>query len=376
MNHVNTILDDGIQQAYSLLQTADKAFDLADEILQTANVTVDELEQGMQDITTVYEERWSGMLDGMFGNLHSTLNDLDEALVRADAAIPEVYELLEYGGETKDKGADLLTQLNDALPAAKAELQRLSTVMSALSDDNLDLLIDLLETDSDAAADYFSGPVELKEERLYHLDNYGSAMAPFYTVLALWVGCLLLSALLTTEAAPIQPGRKNTMMEEYFGKMLTFLTLAFGQSLIVSLGDKFILGVTVADLGIFLGFSLFTSLVFILIVYTAVSILGAVGKAVCVVFLVLQIAGAGGTFPVEVMPEFYQIIQPYLPFTYAIGAMREAISGPMVENLVFDFWHLLIFGVIGLAIGVLLKKPLHPLITWFNKKFKESGLGE
>lgn len=105
LNHVNTILDDGIQQAYSLLQTADKAFDLADEILQTANVTVDELEQGMQDITTVYEERWSGMLDGMFGNLHSTLNDLDEALVRADAAIPEVYGLLEYGGETKDKGS-------------------------------------------------------------------------------------------------------------------------------------------------------------------------------------------------------------------------------------------------------------------------------
>lgn len=376
LNHVNTILDDGIQQAYSLLQTADKAFDLADEILQTANVTVDELEQGMQDITTVYEERWSGMLDGMFGNLHSTLNDLDEALVRADAAIPEVYGLLEYGGETKDKGADFLAQLNEALPAAKAELQRLSTVMSALSDDNLNMLIELLETDSDAAADYFSGPVELKEERLYHLDNYGSAMAPFYTVLALWVGCLLLSALLTTEAAPIQPGRKNTMMEEYFGKMLTFLTLAFGQSLIVSLGDKFILGVTVADLGIFLGFSLFTSLVFILIVYTAVSILGAVGKAICVVFLVLQIAGAGGTFPVEVMPEFYQIIQPFLPFTYAIGAMREAISGPMVENLVFDFWHLLIFGIIGLAIGVLLKKPLHPLITWFNQKFKESGLGE
>lgn len=113
------------------------------------------------------------------GNLHSTLNDLDEALVRADAAIPEVYGLLEYGGETKDKGADFLAQLNEALPAAKAELQRLSTVMSALSDDNLNMLIELLETDSDAAADYFSGPVELKEERLYHLDNYGSAMAPF-----------------------------------------------------------------------------------------------------------------------------------------------------------------------------------------------------
>lgn len=156
------------------------------------------------------------------GNLHSTLKDLDEALVRADAAIPEVYGLLEYGGETKDKGADFLAQLNEALPAAKAELQRLSTVMSALSDDNLNMLIELLETDSDAAADYFFRPGRVERRTAVSFGQLCSAMAPFYTVLALWVGCLLLSALLTTEAAPIQPGRKNTMMEEYFGKMLTF----------------------------------------------------------------------------------------------------------------------------------------------------------
>ena len=107
-----------------------------------------------------------------------------------------------------------------------------------------------------------------------------------------------------------------------------------------------------------------------------VSVLGNVGKAVCVILLVFQIAGAGGTFPVEVMPKFYQVLQPYLPFTYAIGAMREAISGPVAENLLFDFWHLLLFGLLGLAIGVLLKKPVRPLLEWFNAKFKESGLSE
>ena len=376
MEEADTMLGDGIRQVRSLLATADKALELADDIMLTAGETLDEIEEIMQDVTEQYNQRWESMLHTMFEDLYGTLDDLDGALLRADDALPQMRELLQQGNDTEVKGAELLAKLNEAVPAAKNEIQRLSAIMNHFTDENLDTIINLLENDSEASADYFSGPVELKTERLYHLDNYGSAMTPFYTVLALWVGCLLLSAILTTETVPIVEGRPNTMLEEYFGKMLTFLTMAFGQSLIVTLGDKFILGVTVADLGVFLIFSLFTAFIFILIVYSLVSILGNVGKAACVILLVFQIAGAGGTFPVEVMPEFYQILQPFLPFTYAIGAMREAISGTVAENLFYDFWHLAIFGAIGLTLGILLKKPLHPLLEWFNHKFKESGLSE
>lgn len=376
LRDVDSLLGRGIEQVRSLLETADKAFVLSDEILDTAEETLDEIERAMQEITAQYENRWADMLDGMFADLYQTLDDLNEALERADGAVPKISDLLQQASDTETKGADLLAQLNKAVPEAKAELARLSQIMNKFSDSNLDTLISLLENDTDAAADYFSGPVELKEERLYHMDNYGTAMAPFYTILSLWVGCLLLSAVLTTEAKPAEAERANTMMEEYFGKMLTFLTIGIGQSLIVALGDKFILGVTVVDLPLFLGVSVFASIIFMLIVYSLVSILGVVGKAACVILLVFQIAGAGGTFPVEVMPEFYQIIQPYLPFTYAIGAMREAVAGPVAESLWYDFWHLLIFGAMGLAIGMLLKKPLHPLMEWFNRKFKESGISE
>lgn len=168
--------------------------------------------------------------------------------------------------------------------------------MNRFSDTNLDTLISLLENDTDAAADYFSGPVELKEERLYHLDNYGTAMAPFYTILSLWVGCLLLSAVLTTEAKPVEAERDNTMLEEYFGKMLTFLTMGVGQSFIVALGDKFILGVTVVNLPLFLGVSV------LLLSYYAGCLqpgihFGCSRKAVCVILLVFQIAGAGWNVP-------------------------------------------------------------------------------
>lgn len=376
LSHLYGLLGRGIEQANSLLETADQAFVLADKILNTAEETLDEIDAIMQSVTEQYETRWSKQLDHAFQDLYGTLADLNQALDLAEDAVPKVYTLLQQGNAAEEKGAGLLLQLREAVPEARAELQRVSQIMQKFSDENLDILIGLLENNAEESAEYFAGPVELKTERLYHLDNYGSAMTPFYTVLALWVGCLLLSALLTTEAHPLIAGRPNTVMEEYFGKLLTFLTLALGQSLIVSLGDKFILGVTVADLPIMLGFSLYISLIFILIVYTMVSVLGNVGKAVCVILLVFQIAGAGGTFPVEVMPKFYQVLQPYLPFTYAIGAMREAISGPVAENLLFDFWHLLLFSLLGLAIGVLLKKPVRPLLEWFNAKFKESGLSE
>lgn len=376
LSRANDILAQGLSQARGALSTADEAFALADDIFLTANDTLTEIEQIMDAVTAAYDARWSGMLDAAFADLYSALGDLDAVLAQADEALPNVNSLLSEAADAQQKGGALLDYLSAALPGAKEELARLSAVMSNLSDENLAALIDFLETDSESAADYFSSPVELKEERLYHLDNYGSAMAPFYTILSLWVGCLLLSAVLSVEARPFAGRRASTPLEEYFGKFLTFLTLVVGQALIVALGDKYVLGIEVANLPLFLTVSVFSSFIFILIVYSMVSISGVVGKAACVILLVFQIAGAGGTFPVDVMPEFFQTLQPYLPFTYAIGAMREAVCGPSLENLLLDFRRMLVFGMIGLLIGVLLKRPLQPIMEWFNAKFRESGLGE
>lgn len=377
LKHVNTQIAEAIRVAKNITDTIEKAFEVSGDVFAAANGILNDMDQAILDLTRIYEDKWSGILNSIFDDLYKVLTDLDMILGKADGALPKVSELLALGMEAGDKGEDLLVKLNKVLPEAKQDIHKISALMKKMDDEKLDQLINLLINDSDSSADYFSGPVELKEERLYHIDNYGSAMSPFYTVLAFWVGCLLLSAILTTEARRRREDDPEfTAMEEYFGKMLTFTTLALGQALIVALGDKVLLGITVTNMGVFIGFSLLIALVFIIIVYTMVSVLGNVGKAICVIFLVLQIAGAGGTFPVEVMPQFYQIIQPYMPFTYAIGAMREAIFGPVAENLFFDFWHLIIFALISLGIGILLKKPLHPLIEWFNRKFKESGLGE
>ncbi|MSE24834.1 YhgE/Pip domain-containing protein, partial [Lactobacillus curvatus] len=80
--------------------------------------------------------------------------------------------------------------------------------------------------------------------------------------------------------------------------------------------------------------------VFISIVYTLVSLFGNVGKALAMVMMVLQIAGGGGTFPIQVTPKFFQAIHPFLPFTYAVDALREAVGGVVPEILIYNLMFL------------------------------------
>lgn len=373
-------IDNEITDARSMLDRLDRTMtdglSLADNAIALIQTTGADVDKAVADLRGAYNERWNGAVEGMLGDLKGSLGNLDAVLANANDALPKLDDLMVKGNDASAKSQELLDKVNAELPEARANIAKASEAMSKLSDENLSFLIEILGSDANEMSDYFSSPVQLTEERMYHIDNYGSAMTPFYTVLALWVGCLLLSAMLSVEAEPLVEGKKLRLVEVYFGKMMTFMLLTMLQSLVVALGDKYVLGIMVTNLPLFLISCLFTSFIFTLIVYTLVSLLETIGKAICVVFLVLQLAGAGGTFPVEVMPQFYQIMQPYLPFTYAIGALREAVAGPLWDNVAHDYIVLLGFGLLFLIIGLLLKKPLHPLISWFMKKFKSSSISE
>ena len=199
-------------------------------------------------------------------------------------------------------------------------------------------------------------------------------MSPFYSTLALWVGALILVSLLTTNPYGFNEEVNFKPYEKYFGKFLTFAFIGICQSLILSLGDIYLLKCYVLNKWLFIGISILSSLVFILIVYTLVSIFGNVGKAIAVILLVIQVAGAGGTFPVEVMPSFFKKVNPFLPFTYSISAMREAVAGIVKSNLTRDITMIVIYGVISIIIGLFLKGPINKISKKFIDKLNESGL--
>lgn len=126
--------------------------------------------------------------------------------------------------------------------------------------------------------------------------------------------------------------------------MLTFITLAAMQGFIVAVGNKAILGVYTVSFPLMLAFSVVSSIVFAIITYTLVAIFGKFGNAIAIVFMILQLAGSGGTYPIQVDPLIFRILQPFFPFTYSIGGFREAIGGPLVSSVILDFIMLILMG--------------------------------
>lgn len=226
-----------------------------------------------------------------------------------------------------------------------------------------------LNKDSNKASDFMASPVKLKTEKLYPVANYGSASMPFYTTLCLWVGSLLLVSLLSTSTK-----LKATKIEQYFGKLLLFITIGILQSIIVSLGDINILAITVSSPVMLLVFNLLISVVFITIVYTLVYVFGNIGKALGIIILVLSISGGGGNFPIEVSGPFFNSIYPYLPFTYGVKLLREAGAGIYAPTVYECIRILLSMLTITIIFGVIATKYLKPWFDKFDQKSMESHI--
>ena len=308
----------------------------------------------------------------------SKLNDIaDNSIVLIDNAsqsMPNINNLLEKLENGLSLGKEEINKLREKLPTIKSSLGALSDKLSKVNnEEDLDKILSLLQNDWENISKFLSSPVEIVEESIFSIPNYGSAMSPFYSTLALWVGGLILVSLLSTEVH--NKNIKNIKAHEiYFGKMLIFLTLGILQALVLTLGDIYLLKCYVLNRFLFILISIISSIIFIVIIYTLVSLLGNIGKALAVILLVLQVAGSGGTFPVEVMPRFFRALNPLLPFTYAISAMREAVAGIVKVNLISDLSKLFIFMFVFLLLGVLLKGTINTYLKKFKEKLNEGGL--
>lgn len=297
---------------------------LISQVLSKAEVNIDKV---------------SGIIAGAQGELPAVERKLSETEVKISNA---------YGK---------LLSLQAQMPSAKSKIQKLTDEIKKI-DNGIDKnqLFNLLKVDYKQQAEFFANPVKLQENKLYHIENYGSAMTPFYTVLSIWVGSLLMSSLLTTKVEDEE--KKYKPYQKYFGRGLLFVIISLFQTLIITLGDMYVLGTQATSPYRFVLYALLISLLFSSIIYTIVCILGNVGKAVCIVLLVLQLGSSGGTFPIQMTSEFFQALYPKVPFTYSIGLLREAVGGvyiPAVERDIKILFIYLIIVLVGGAILVSLK---------------------
>ena len=282
-----------------------------------------------------------------------SINEISKIIIGAQNELPEV-EAKILSTEVKIQRAHTkLLAIQKELPEAKEKIKKLTEeIKKAEAGTNTNMLFNLLKVDYKQQAEFFANPVQLSENKLYHIKNYGSAMTPFYTVLSIWVGALLMSSLLTTKVEDEEG--KYKPCEKYFGRWILFLVISLLQTLVITLGDMYILGTQAVSPYRFVFYGLLISALFSSIIYTIVHLLGNVGKAVCIILLVLQLGSSGGTFPIQMTSGFFQALYPKVPFTYSIGLLREAVGGVYIPAAQRDMKILLIGIVITLVSGTIL----------------------
>ncbi|TDM49430.1 YhgE/Pip domain-containing protein [Macrococcoides goetzii] len=318
-------------------------------------------------------------------DLPSVLNDLERLSNFATNDLPGVinkYDKTSQLLQNKLPGAqdgihELAQFARNDLPGIEKDIQKTADKLREFDKKNtLNKLVKLLKNDLKDEADYFAKPIALDETQVFPIPNYGSASAPFYTALALWVGALLCGNLLTTELKEKAIQNKFNLRELYLGRMILFLLISVAQAIIVVLGNLFILDAYAKHPVFNVVFAILVGLAFTVIVYTLVSLLGNIGKALAIIIMVLQIAGGGGTFPIQVTPMFFQMIHPFLPFTYAVDLLREAVGGITPELAWMKLGTLYLITAIVFTIGLLLKPRFEPIKKGFYARSQASNLVE
>lgn len=283
----------------------------------------------------------------MLNNIESSFGTIDRAL--------ESYQT------TLDSGTDDITATKDYIVSLQSDIRKLSKSLRALSgDEQYNEMMDLLKNDPTLMASFMASPVSMETKAVYPIETYGSAMAPFYTVLAIWVGALILVALIHVKVAPIE-NLKVRPWQAFFGRYITFFLIGQAQTAITVLGDLFYVDIQCPHPFLFWLASAASSFVFTLLIYSLTVAMGNVGEAVAVIVMVIQVAGAGGTFPIEVLPEVYQMIYKFLPFTYCMNALRECVGGLYKNDYWMDLRALGIYILISLFIGLVVAIPLRRL---------------
>ena len=286
-------------------------------------------------------------------NADTKIRNVSSVISRAQAQLPTINAKISEAEVKIQTAQGKLLKLQGEMPEIKEKVQKLTGIVNK-ADGEIDTnaLFNLLKVDYKQQAEFFANPVQLKENQLYHIKNYGSAMTPFYTVLSIWVGALLMSSLLTTKVEDEE--NKYKPYQKYFGRGLLFMIISLLQTLIITLGDMYLLGTQANSPYRFVIYALLISLLFSAIIYTTVCLLGNVGKAVCIILLVLQIGSSGGTFPIQMTSSFFQALYPKVPFTYSIGLLREAVGGVYIPAVNRDMKILLTYLVITLVGGAIL----------------------
>lgn len=310
------------------------------------------------------------------GSVSSSIDKTVEALPTGQSVdVSGMGDVLDGISASLLAGNDALAGSQTVLTNATNKLSNIIAQLESVSDgEEYQKLMEIMENEPSLYGEFLSQPVSVVTEPVYETENYGSAVTPFYTTLALWVGAIILVSLMKVKVVPKGSYKNAKDYELFFGRYILFFLLGQLQSLICVYGDLNLLGVQCHEPGKLYLIAAVTSFTFTLMIYTLTISFGDIGKAFAVVIMVIQIAGSSGTYPIELLPDIFQAIYRYFPFPYAINAMRETISGMYENDYSVYMAELLVFAAASLVVGLVIRKPFMKVNHFIEKRMEDTKL--
>ena len=323
----------------------------------------------------------ANLTDAVMPNLNTGLDTLSLANGSLAGTLTMLQGTLKQGNGLLDQLSRTVSQTNATLAGAQTQLANLSRQLSTTRTDVASLsssrmfqqLSEMLGLNANEIGSFVGEPVHLDEKVLYPVENYGSAVTPFYTNLALWVGGFVLVAIYKLEVDRDEKIRKYTPRQGYMGRWLLFVTVGFLQAIIATIGDL-ALGIQCEHPFLFVLAGVFASFVYVNIIYALAVAFRHIGKAIAVILVIIQIPGAAGLYPIEMMPEFFRRLKPFLPFTYGINAMRGPIGGMYANHYWLDMLSLFWYLPAALFIGLVVRKLALNLNRLFDNRLADTDL--
>lgn len=368
-------------------EAASKAANTSKKVETTAGIIADAnrqiisagVDQAVAQIPALNQEIYgdlSAKVKQAAGSVSSSIDKTVEALPTGQSVdVSGMGDVLDGISASLLAGNDALAGSQTVLTNATNKLSNIIAQLESVSDgEEYQKLMEIMENEPSLYGEFLSQPVSVVTEPVYETENYGSAVTPFYTTLALWVGAIILVSLMKVKVVPKGSYKDAKDYELFFGRYILFFLLGQLQSLICVYGDLNLLGVQCHEPGKLYLIAAVTSFTFTLMIYTLTISFGDIGKAFAVVIMVIQIAGSSGTYPIELLPDIFQAIYRYFPFPYAINAMRETISGMYENDYSVYMAELLIFAAASLVVGLVIRKPFMKVNHFIEERMEDTKL--
>ncbi|MBQ3297093.1 YhgE/Pip domain-containing protein [Candidatus Saccharibacteria bacterium] len=358
---------ESIQQLLNAILPSSAELDAVKAKLQT---TIDEISSLHDQFQTSARTE----LDQLYQKATHTISEANNLISNLTTTLSDLEISMQYAVQALQSGSQLGSSLDSTLATFQTDLDSAINQINSIKDSEvIQTLTNLLSNDPEIIANFLSNPVESNEIAVYAIADYGSEMAPFYSILACWVGCTILTAILKIDIKKSKLTAKAKNYQKFFGRFLLFGSIAMLQGLVIGLGDL-VLQVQTVNLPLFLITLMLSSLTFVLIIYALTAAFGKVGQALSIVILVLQVAGSGGTFPIELLPKFFQTLQPFMPFYPSMNAIRETIGGFYQNDYLIYLLILLCHFIIALVFGLIFSKHTFTAKGKIQQELHSTGL--